>query len=396
MAFNPDRDSGKLHPLFDSNNLLDYHLETFKRGKWKNEPQHYNLRFLHNNLKLRRELMSGEHRTSKGSEFLKSERGRTRHIRGRTHRDRIVRNILCEQILTPNLERFLIHNNGASIKGKGLSFSRRMFERDLHNHYLQYGDNVGFIAFFDFSKYFDNIPHDLAKAQIYPYIDPISISVLDEIFDTFRVDVSYLMPEQLDEFMDSVFNSVEYFNSIPKEQRKGLLFAEKSIDIGDRISQNIGVLFASRVDYWVKNVCRIKRYGRYNDDGYLICRTREEALRVLEGVYKVADSLHIHINRNKTRICKLSGKYKYLQIRYSLTETGRVIRRVTPKALVREKRKLKAYRRLLDKCILTLEQIKMAYKSWLGNYRRIMSKRQLSGMNDLFFSLFGEYVRWKK
>lgn len=395
MALNPERDSGNLHPLLDSNTLLDYHVETFRRGKWKNEPQRYNLRFLQHNKHLKREIAAGTYRTANGSEFLKSERGRTRHIRGRTHKDRIVRNILCEKILTPNLERFLIHNNGASIKGKGLSFSRQMFERDLHNYYLEFGDNDGVIVFFDFSKYFDNIRHDEAKEQIYPHIDLLSARVLDEIFDTFRVDISYLAPENLDSFMDEVFNSVEYYNKIPKSERRGLLFASKSIDIGDRISQNVGVLFASRVDYWVKNVCSVKRYGRYNDDGYFICRSREEAMRVLEGVYATAAELKIFINKKKTHICRLSDKYKYLQIKYSLTETGKVIKRINPKALARERRKLKAYRRLFDGYVLTYEQIKQAYKSWLGNYYRVMSKKQLLNMNELFFNLFGENVKWK-
>ena len=37
-------------------------------------------------------------------------------------RDRVVRHLLCDDILNPILKPYLIHNNGASQKGKGVSF----------------------------------------------------------------------------------------------------------------------------------------------------------------------------------------------------------------------------------------------------------------------------------
>ena len=48
------------------------------------------------------------------------------------------------------------------------------------------------------------------------------------------------------------------------------------------------------------------------------------------------------LNRKKTRIVKLSDCYKFLQISYSLTDTGRVIRKVNPKRIIDMRRKLKA------------------------------------------------------
>lgn len=385
-----------MHPLVDSNTLLDYHLVTLRRSSWKTEPQKYNCRFLKNNLDLKKSLASGTYQTSEGSEFLKKERGRTRRILGRRHKDRIVRNILCEKILGPELERFLFWNNSASREGKGVSFARNNFERDLHNFYLEYGDNDGYVLFFDFSKYFDNIVHSTAKEQIYPHVDPVTRSVLDEIISNFRVDISALSRAEREGFMSSTFNSVKYFNEIQKEQRTGECFADKSIDIGDRVSQNIACLYATRIDNWVKNVGRIKRYGRYNDDGYVICRDRERAKEILKGVLVAAKSLGIFINLKKTRICKLSSKYKFLQIRYSLDANGRVVKRINPKAITRERRKLKAYRRLVHDSRMSLEQVIEAYKSWLGNFWRLMSRRQLESMSSLFTHLFGVTVRWKQ
>lgn len=62
---------------------------------------------------------------------------------------------------------------------------------------------------------------------------------------------------------------------------------------------------------------------------------------MLEGVKQIAEEYGIIINEKKTRICKLSSFYRYLQIGYSLTDTGRVIRKIHPKAVTRERRKRK-------------------------------------------------------
>ena len=79
-----------------------------------------------------------------------------------------------------------------------------------------------------------------------------------------------------------------------------------------------------------------------------------------------------------------------------MTETGRVIRKINPKSITRERRKLKAYKRLLDAKKITYEEIENIFKSWLGgNYKR-MSHRQIYNMTDLYIRLFRRRPRWHK
>ena len=92
---------------------------------------------------------------------------------------------------------------------------------------------------------------------------------------------------------------------------------------------------------------------------------------------------------------KLSQQFKILQINYQLTETGRIIRKINPKAITRERRKLKAYKRLLDSKRLTYNEIENIFKSWMaGNYKN-MSMQQISNMSQLYYNLFGRKVTWK-
>ena len=132
------------------------------------------------------------------------------------------------------------------------------------------------------------------------------------------------------------------------------------------------------------------------DDMYLITKTREEAVSIIQGITEKASELGLFVNEKKTRICRLSDRYTYLQVRYSLTETGKVVRRISPKSITRQRRRLKAYKRLLDNNEMDYQRIEQAYCSWMGAFCRIMSKRQIRNMKALYKTLFGKEPRWKQ
>lgn len=146
-------------------------------------------------------------------------------------------------------------------------------------------------------------------------------------------------------------------------------------------------------------ICRIvkgvKYYGRYTDDSYIIHEDKEFLKEILIGIKNIANELGLIINDRKTRIAKLSQQFKVLQIYYQLTETGRIIRKINPKAITRERRKLKAYKRLLDNKRLTYEEIENIFKSWMAANYKNMSMQQISNMSQLFYNLFGRKVTWK-
>ena len=95
-----------------------------------------------------------------------------------------------------------------------------------------------------------------------------------------------------------------------------------------------------------------------------------------------ANELGITVNTRKTRICKLSEHWRFLQVQYSLTDTGRVIQKINPKRLTAMRRKMK---KLAPK--LTEKEFTDFYKSWFKNHYKIMSKKQRSNMDTLFNQL---------
>lgn len=381
----------------DTNLLYDAMKASMKGSAWKREPQKVYHEWLTELVKLKRELNERTYKTSKSTEFTLNERGKTRHIFGNRMRDRIVRHALCDNVLAPSLEPYLINNNCASRKGKGISEQRRNFGKDLHNYYLAHGSNDGFIGFVDLSKYYDNIRHDIVKQLVYPLIPEDTHWLMDEILSSMEVDVSYMTEEEYRGCMDAKFDSTAYFRTVPEEAKTGEKMMPKSFNIGDQVSQNIGLYFPTRIDNYCKIVRGLKYYGRYMDDIYFLTETREQAESIIEGVIKCAEELGLFVNQRKTRIVRLSDHFMFLQYRYSLTETGKVIVRVNPKTITRERRKLKAYRRLLDRGIVPYEDIENAYKSWMGNYAKLMSKRQRENIIALYQNLFdGRNPKWKK
>lgn len=366
-----------------------------KGSSWKKEPQRFEADFLHQLRILQIQLENGTYKTSKGSEFILNERGKIRYVHGSVMRDRVVRHALCDEVLNPAIQPYLIYNNGASQKNKGITFARQMFERDLHNFYLEHRDNEGYVGFVDMSKFYDNIRHQMILDMFQPIIDEFSFNLLEEIINTFAIDVSYMTDEEYECCMDVIFNSIEYHRNISEDEKIGLKYMRKSVDIGDQVSQSIGIYYPTPVDKYATVVRGCKRYGRYMDDIYLMGRDKEYIQSVISGIADKASEIGLFVNMKKTRIVKMSETYKYLQVKYTLSDTGRVIKRINPESLSRERRKLKAYKRLLDKEVLSYDNIEQAYKSWMGSFTKIMSKQQISNMKTLYKELFGKEPSWK-
>lgn len=382
--------------LIDINLLYDSYLASMKGSSWKKEPQKFSIDFLSELCILKEELENHTYKTLQGSEFILNERGKIRHIHGSRMRDRVVRHALCDGELNEALKPYLIYNNGASQKGKGLSFTREMFEKDLHNFWLKYHTNDGYVGFVDFSKFYDNIRHDKIREMILPKISEEAQWIFNEILKNMEVDVSYMTNEEYSCCLEKKFDSLWYYENIPKTMRTGEKMMAKGIDIGDQVSQTIGVYFPTPVDNYVKIVKGVKWYGRYMDDMYIICKDKDELKSIINGIKKISEEMGMYINDKKTRIVKLSGNYKFLQVKYSLDKKGKVIKRINPVSVTRMRRRMKGYKHLLDEGTVPYEDIENACRSWMGNYHKIMSKKQIKHMRDLYFKLFNKELIWKR
>ena len=114
--------------------------------------------------------------------------------------------------------------------------------------------------------------------------------------------------------------------------------------VGSQISQTAALMLPNKLDHFIKEKLGIKGYARYMDDGYLIHPSKEYLKECLTRMKEVCDSLGIILNTKKTKIKKLSDGFKFLQIRFKLTETGKVLRKMSFESIKKIRRKLKKFK----------------------------------------------------
>lgn len=373
---------GYQREIFDGNSLYD----SFKRAKqgsdWKPQVQKFEMTYLLELSRIQSDLKNKTYQFLPATNFIINERGKTRCISGEQVPDRIVKHSLCDEILTPNIRKYLIYDNGASLTGRGIDFTRKRLLVHLRKYYAQHQSNDGYILLIDFSKYYDNIRHDILMEQFKAITDnEHALWLLEKILDRSKVDVSYMSDKEYAVCMTTVFNSLVH-DKIDRKLLTGEKFMAKHLNIGDQVAQVAGIAYPMEIDNYIKIVRGIKFYGRYMDDSYVISDSKEKLQEIISEIVTIASRIGITVNTNKTRICKLSDYWRFLQVQYSLTDTGRVIQKINPKRLTCMRRKMQ---KLVS--ILPPKEFEEWYNSWFRNHYKIMSKKQRENMDTLFQQL---------
>lgn len=373
---------GYQREIFDGNALFEAYKRAKKGSDWKPQVQRFEMTYLLELSRIQRELQEMTYEFLPSTQFVLNERGKTRVIRGEQIQDRIMKHTLCDEVLNPAVKNFLIYDNGASLVGKGIAFTRKRLLTHLRRYYAQHHSNDGYILLIDFSKYYDNIRHDILMELMKKYVtDEHSLWLLQKTVDRSKVDVSYMSDDEYENCLDILFNSLLY-QEIDQRLLTGEKFMGKHLNIGDQVAQTAGIAYPIPIDNFVKIVKGVKFYGRYMDDSYAIHESKEFLEELLKGIVEIAGSLGITVNLKKTRICKLSDHWRFLQIQYSLTDTGRVIQKINPKRLTAMRRKMK---KLAPK--LTEKEFTDFFRSWFKNHYKIMSRYQRNNIETLFNQL---------
>ncbi len=389
--------------FYDANAIFDAGTKAMAGSRFKQMTHQYEMDQLLITARLQKELMEGTYRPSPGSKFLIKERGKARYITSNTTLDKTVNHVLCDELLTPAISKYLIYDNGSSQKNKGVAFHRRRLQAHMHQYFMRHGSNEGYILLSDFSGYYPNIPHDKCKEVLERFLRKecskedadVAVLLIEEIFRSFELDVSRFTDDEIDEmYTGKVEAMVNYMVDCKLLTKEKML--TKGVDIGNQISQDVGIVYPYRIDNYVKIVCGIKEYARYTDDTYMISDSKDQLYETLAGVKKIASEYGIMINDRKTRICRLSEWFRILQIAYRLTDTGEVATKINPQAITRERRKLKAYGRLLDAGIRSYGEIENDFKGWLGSNYRHMSMQQIKNIVQLYYTLYRRKPKWKK
>ncbi|WP_051533387.1 reverse transcriptase domain-containing protein [Anaerovibrio sp. RM50] len=377
-----------LEQVYSADSLFNAFMVAKQGTEWKATVQKYESNLLLNILETKRQIVEGTYKPKPMYEFTLCERGHIRQIKAQHIFDRVVQRSLNDNVLIPKIRPYLIYDNGASLKGKGLSFARKRFEIHLRNAYREYGENA-YILFMDFKKYYDNIRHDVALKQFGQHLSADEFEFLKITFNEFEIDVSYMTEEEYQNSMSSIFNALEY-SKIPSNLKTGERFLKKSVGIGNQSSQITGVYYPNSIDTYCKTVKGIRYYGRYMDDTYIIMRSKAELKALLSELKTKFQDIGIFVNMEKTHIYRITSWLPWLKINYKVKPTGGLIRKVHSKTFARERRKLISFYKLLMDGRITLAKVKQCYKSWRGTYKKYDSKTKLFKLDKYFKKIFKE------
>ena len=325
--------------VFTFENLWNSFWLCRKEVSWKPSIQIFQQNLSIEIIKLLKELYSEKGFRSRGFiEFDICERGKIRHIKSVDIRERIVQRCFCDYYLVPLLTRFLVYDNGASLKGKGVDFSLKRLKKHLVDYYKKYKTNEGWIVLYDFSNYFGSIDHKF----LYENVDRL---ILDD-----RCKKLY-------------HHLVDAFGDV-------------GLGLGSQVSQISAVAFPTQIDKKIANFISTESSARYMDDGYVIFHKKEDAKKCVSMLIEETSKINININPKKISINKLSRTFIYLKKRFFLNDTGQVVMRLNRNNVYKHKRRVYKLFNLVEQNKLVVEDIELCHKSWYGQVIKKFKNRK--------------------
>lgn len=198
-----------------------------------------------------------------------------REVLASEFRDRVVHHLIYNY-LSPIFENRFIYDSYSCRKGKGTLFGVKRLEHHIRSCSENYTKDC-YILKLDIEGYFMNINREILLSQVAKVL-----SNGEYVFDKKLI---------LDLCKNLILNEpiincrikgvLSDWDKLPKTKS---LFASKNgcgLPIGNLTSQLFSNIYLDALDQWIKRSCRVKHYGRYVDDFYLIHNDRDFLLSLI-------------------------------------------------------------------------------------------------------------------
>lgn len=220
----------------------------------------------------------------------------------------------------------------------------------MREYYRRNGSADGWVLKADVHHYFASIRHDILKRDVAKMIkDPRSLALSNAIIDSTPGDVG--------------------------------------IPIGNQSSQIYALLYLNELDHFVKEGLRIRCYGRYMDDFYLIHKDKAKLQEARRKIEKLLAPRGLQLN-GKTQIFPLRNGIDFLGFHTYLTDTGKVARKLRKSSKSKMKRKLRKYKVMYENGALSREKITDSYKSWRAHASHGNCRSLIAEYDKIFASIF--------
>lgn len=255
-------------------------------------------------------------------------------------KDRVWQRSMCNNGVYDDLTRSLVYDNVACQTGKGTDLAIRRTVAALQHMYRVAGSNDGWGVHLDGKKYFPMTPqshvreqdHRLVREQRYhQYLDEIVASIKDPR------DPSVIAADP---------------------------FGPRGTGLGSQINQLNQVALMSEVDHELRCFCRFAE--RYMDDYLVLDNDRsvcERAGRVVREGY----ARHGLDCKDLGGVFRVKDGFYFLRHYFVLTDTGKVIIRLHPETMRRERAALLALKADVDAGRRTMEDVQRHYQCFIAS-----------------------------
>ncbi len=292
--------------ICDFHNLYLAHRKARLGKRGTTEVNRFEAHLAENLAKMSASLQARTYRMHDYYHFTVTEPKR-REIYAAYYSDRVMLHCVCDQVLTPLLDRHLIYDNAACRTGKGSHFALDRLSLFLREHFREHGC-AGYVLKCDISQYFASIDHQILKSALTRLIkDKDVLNLLYHVIDSYETAG---MPG-------------------------------RGLPLGNQSSQCFAIYYLDPMDRMIKEQLRVKHYIRYMDDWLLIHSDKGFLKTCLERIrWMVEERLNLSLNP-KTQILSIKEGIEFLGWRFYISATGRVIRKLRPASKLRIRRKVK-------------------------------------------------------
>lgn len=340
----------RLRKICEWGNLYDAYLKARRGKRWKNSVAKVEASALEAVALIQRELQTKTYRPGGYRAFYVYEPKR-RLIQTNSFKDKIVQHAFCDQVLYDALTKPFILDNYGSQVGKGTHFGLNRLRDFMREYYRKNGFSAdGWVLKADVRHYFQSIRPDVLKKDVAKYLhDPDCLTLAYQIIDS--------APDPL------------------------------GIPIGNQSSQIFALLYLNQLDHLCKEQLRFRYYGRYMDDFYIICESKERLQEALVVIRQHLAERGLELNK-KTNIFPLRNGLDFLGFHTYIDDAGRVIRKVRKSSRDRMKRKLRKYAALYQRGEIDREKIAESYTSWRAHALHGDCRQLVAKYDQQFLSIF--------
>ena len=272
--------------------------------------------------------------------------------------DKIVQHLICDDNVYRDVTKPLIRSTFACLKGRGAADADKRLKEQMRRFWRK-NHKQPFILKCDIHSYFASIDHGRLKEIIGRYItDDDSREIVGKFLD----------------------------------------LTEVGLPLGLEQNQLLANLYLSELDHMAKSKWHAEYYGRYMDDFYIISGDMEYLQWLWREIDDYVQSIGLTLNP-KTAICR--GRFDFLGFTYFLTDTGKVVKRLTKSKRKTQRNRCRLIARQLGEGKIAPEKAAESYRSWREHAMQGDCRKLVLSMDEHFrrhlktagFELKIEYYR---